>query len=224
MPNGIELSDFRIDTAEDERQFHALLAASTPAAAPPMATGYVKAQYRKDDFLAHLSETHLADLARAGRDKKTIMESRHTLMLLRGIVGNKPVAELNGDHCRQFFDEVAHWPRHATKRPEFANLSVREVLTKARAMNETPPAAATLNKHHQRLSTFFNWLKKSKLITDNPLSGLVRQDKDDAEEETGRAFTQDELDAIFEPTAYVAWATKYSHRWWVPILALYSGA
>jgi integrase len=225
LPNGVELSNVRIDTAEDERQFHALVAAASPTNVRPVApTGYAKAQYHKEDFLAHHAETHLSDLARAGRDKKTVMESRHSLMLLRGIVGNKPVAELTSDHCRQFFDEVAHWPRHATKRPEFANLSVREVLTKAKAMSEPPPAAATLNKHHQRLSTFFNWLKKNKLIADNPLLGLVRQDKDDGEEETGRAFTQDELDAIFEPTAYAAWATKYSHRFWVPILALYSGA
>lgn len=225
LPNGVELSNVRIDTAEDERQFHALVAAASPNNARPVApTGYAKAQYHKEDFLAHNAETHLSDLVRAGRDKKTVMESRHSLMLLHGIVGNKPVAELTSDHCRQFFDEVAHWPRHATKRPEFAKLTVREVLAKAKAMDEPPPAAATLNKHHQRLSTFFNWLKKNKLIADNPLLGLVRQDKADAEEETGRAFTQDELNAIFEPVAYMNWAKKYPHRFWVPILALYSGA
>jgi len=223
LPNGTHLTNVRIDTPEDERQFHALMAAAPPTSTS-QGTKAVAVERRKEALLSALAATHLADLERAGRDKKTVLESRHSLMLLRGIVGDIPAADLTSDHCRQFFDEVAHWPRHATKRPEFANLAVREVLAKAKTMAELPPAVATLNKHHQRLSTFFNWLKKNKHLTENPLHGLVRQDKDDAEEETGRAFTQDELDAIFEPTAYVAWAAKYPHRFWVPILALYSGA
>ncbi|WP_285405213.1 site-specific integrase [Luteibacter sp. ME-Dv--P-043b] len=224
LPNGVELTNVLINTAEDERQFCDLMAAATPTSTSRGAKKAVAVERRKENFLGALSATHLADLERAGRDKKTVLESRHSLMLLRGIVGDIPAADLTSDHCRQFFDDVAYWPRHATKRPEFANLSVREVLAKAKTMAEPPPAAATLNKHHQRLSTFFNWLKKNKHLTENPLHGLVRQDKDDAEEETGRAFTQEELDAIFEPTAYVAWAAKYPHRFWVPILALYSGA
>ncbi|HEX7814406.1 site-specific integrase [Dyella sp.] len=169
-------------------------------------------------------EVHLADLERGGRDKKTLMESRHTLALFQGIVGNRLVAELNADDCRTFFDAVVHWHRHATKRPEFAGLNVRETIAKAKAMGEPPPAAATLKKHRQRLSTFINWARRNKLIADNPLHGLVRQKKDVTQDDTGRPFTQDELNAIFEPSAFSAWSKGSAHRYWVPILALYSGA
>lgn len=224
LPNGVQLQNVYIETPDDERQFRELMAASAAPVATPQARVAVKAQPSVDDLLSAHGNVHLDDLKRAGRDAKTIMESRHSLYLLEGIIGNKPVAGLTGDDCRTFFDEVAYWPRHATKRAEFVGLSVREVLHKAKTMNEPPPAQATVNKHHQRLSTFFNWLKKNKRITDNPLLGLVRQDKDDAQEETGRAFTQAELDAIFEPVAFRAWAEHHAHRWWVPMLALYSGA
>jgi len=117
-----------------------------------------------------------------------------------------------------------NWPKHTTKRPEFEGLDVPEVLKKAATLNEPKPAAATLNKHHQRLFAFFNWLKKNKTITDNPLLGLARQGKDEPQEETGRAFRQTELNAIFEPSAYTTWAKALPHRFWVPMLALYSGA
>lgn len=227
LPNGVELRDVRVDTPEDERQLHALIQASVPVAnsAPPGALApYAKAEHRKEDFFAHQMEVHLADLERGGRDKKTIMESRHTLALFRGIVGNKIVSALSADHCRTFFDAVVHWPRHATKRQEFIGLSVRDTIAKAKAMNEPPPAAATLEKHRQRLSTFINWAKRNKLIRDNPLHGLVRQKKDVTQDDTGRPFTQDELNAIFEPGAFGAWSKGSAHRYWVPILALYSGA
>jgi integrase len=227
LPNGVELRDVRVDTPEDERQLHSLIQASV---VPPntsravTSTGYVKAQHHKEDFFAHQVEVHLADLERGGRDKKTLMESRHTLALFRGIVGNKPVSELSADHCRAFFDAVVHWPRHATKRQEFIGLGVRETIAKAKALGEPPPAAATVEKHRQRLSTFINWARRNKLVADNPLHGLVRQKKDVTQDDTGRPFTQDELNAIFEPGAFGAWSKGSAHRRWVPILALYSGA
>jgi hypothetical protein len=215
LPNGVELRDVRVDTPEDERQLHSLIQASV---VPPntsravTSTGYVKAQHHKEDFFAHQVEVHLADLERGGRDKKTLMESRHTLALFRGIVGNKPVSELSADHCRAFFDAVVHWPRHATKRQEFIGLGVRETIAKAKALGEPPPAAATVEKHRQRLSTFINWARRNKLIADNPLHGLVRQKKDVTQDDTGRPFTQDELNAIFEPNAFSVWSKGSAHR------------
>ena len=227
LPNGVELTNVLINTAEDERQFRDLMAAATPSspAQTVRATPSVdRKEHHRHDFLAHQAEVHLADLERGGRDKKTLMESRHTLGLFRGIVGNKVVSELNADHCRTFFDAVAHWPRHATKRQEFAGLGIRETIAKAKSMGEPPPAAATLEKHRQRLSTFLNWARRNKLIADNPLHGLVRQKKDVTQDDTGRPFTQDELNAIFEPSAFATWSKGSAHRYWVPILALYSGA
>jgi integrase len=227
LPNGTHLTNVRIDTPEDERQFRDLMSAATPSspAQTPRATSSVERKmHHRDDFFSHQMEVHLADLERGGRDKKTLMESRHTLALFRGIVGNKVVSELSADHCRNFFDAVVHWPRHATKRQEFAGLGIRETIAKAKAMREPPPAAATLEKHRQRLSTFINWARRNKLMADNPLHGLVRQKKDVTQDDTGRPFTQDELNAIFEPDAFGDWSKGNAHRYWVPILALYSGA
>jgi len=132
--------------------------------------------------------------------------------------------DLNGTDCRLFFDEIRYWPKHATQRPEFKRLSVKAVLAKAKTMNEPEPAQATLNKHRQRLSVFFNWLVKNSHMKANPLAGVLNHKKDDAEEETGRSFTQQELDAVFEPAKFQEWAKDYPHRWWVPQLGLYSGA
>lgn len=43
------------------------------------------------------------------------------------------------------------------------------------------------------------------------------------EPETGRPFTHDELKVVFG-AGFLRWASKYPHRFWGPILGLYSGA
>ena len=223
LPNGVVLSDVQVDTEEDRRQLQEIMryAAEQAGREPPKAA---KPKVKPEERLSALMETHLADLTRAGRDAKTVLESRHTLSLFTGVVGDIAAHEIYGSHCRAFFDAVKHWPRHASLRPEFAGLSVKQVLAKAKSLNEPALSQPTLNKHRQRLSVFLNWLLNNKHITSNPLAGLVSVKKRDAEEETGRPFTQAELDAIFEPAAFKAWAEKLPHRWWVPMLALYSGA
>lgn len=223
LPNGVVLRGVRVETPDDERQLQDII--TSAGASPNVSIAQVQAKIkpRKEDQLAHLMEVHLSDLRRASRDSKTILESRHTLSLFLGVVGNKAVTDIDGTDCRLFFDEVRFWPKHATQRPEFKRLSIKAVLAKAKSLNEPAPAQATLNKHRQRLSVFFNWLIKNKHMQANPLAGVLSHKKDDAEEETGRAFTQQELDAIFEPSAFKAWADR-PHRWWVPMLGLYSGA
>lgn len=52
--------------------------------------------------------------------------------------------------------------------------------------------------------------------------GACRLDPD--AEDTGEPFTDAQLQAIFDPVAFPAWAKKYPHRWFGPILRLYSGA
>lgn len=169
---------------------------------------------------------YLADLDAARRDPKTVVESRHSLRILLGVVGDIPVDTLTREHVRAFLDAVRHWPSNATKRAEYRDLSVGEVLALSKVRKEPEPAAHTLNKHRQRLSAFIQPLLAARVLTHNPLAGIVRMSGHaaSAEVETGRPFTTAELQAIFAPEAFLPWAKKYPHRYWGPILGLYSGA
>jgi integrase len=226
LPNGTVFRNVQIDTDQDARQFDAMVdkANQSPPPALVSVVAAPKAKPRKEDLLSHQIAVHLGDLERANREKKTILDSRHTLRLFVGIVGDKPVAELNGDNCRSFFDEVVFWPRNASKQPNNAGLSVREIISKAKTAGGEPPAAHTLSKHRQRLSVFINFLMDNDHLQKSPLKGIAKASKFDAEDDTGRAFTQPELDAIFEPVAFSEWAAKYPHRFWAPLIGLFSGA
>ncbi|EMR0465774.1 site-specific integrase [Stenotrophomonas maltophilia] len=175
--------------------------------------------------LKEAAEKHLADLRAVGRKPRTVMDSEHSLRLMAGLLGeDKPVAEIDTDDIRAVRDGIARWPSNASKRKEFRGLSVKGVILLAAAMEEPGPEARTMKKHKQRLSKFFNDLRKQDKIDRNPLHGVDFAPDGDTEESGGRPFTADELRTIFEPIRFKSWASKYPHRWFGPMLGLYSGA
>ena len=229
LPNGVTFRNVQIDTPEDERQFRSIVREATQsspvAETPPIpVASSQKATPKKEGLLSHQIAVHLGDLERAKREKKTVLDSRHTLRLFLGIVGDKQASALSADDCRLFFDEVPFWPRNASKQTENAGLSVREIIAKSKSAGAEPPAAHTLSKHRQRLSVFLNFLLDNDSLQKNPLKGIARASKFDAEDDTGRAFTQPELNAIFEPVAFAEWSAKYPHRFFAPLIGLLTGA
>ncbi len=78
-------------------------------------------------------------------------------------------------------------------------------------------------KHRQRLRVFLVSLVEGKHLAVNPLAGIRAISTPDSED-TGSPFTDAELKAIFDPVEFPRWAAKYPHRWFGPILGLYSGA
>jgi integrase len=226
LPNGISIEAAEVNNLQDEEMLQRLLAQlaeTDPLTAA--AHGYVEPAPAapKGPLLGKAVGDHLADLERARLAPKTLMESRHTLRLFLEVVGEDvPVSEISQDHVRDFFEVVRWWPANATKRAEYKGKSVREVVELAKVNNEPQPAAFTQAKHRQRLSVFLSLLVKAKLIPVNPLAG-VRPVAATSEEDKGEPFNDSELGKIFGPE-FVAWASKYPHRWFGSIIGLYSGA
>lgn len=238
LPNGTRIAQAQLDTPADAVLFGDLMARSatdeTSGIAAPKMPKRPKIDWDASEsttvkgagglMLSKAISDHLADLTAARLHQKTVLESRHTLRLLAGIIGKDvPVASLTQDHVRAFFDGVRYWPSNATKRPVYRDLSVPEVIKLAKKNQEPEPAAWTMAKHRQRLSVFLVSLVDGKHLAVNPLAGIRAIATPDSED-TGSPFIDAELKAIFDPVEFPKWASKYPHRWFGPILGLYSGA
>ena len=223
LPDGTRIDRAQVDTPEDLAMLADLVEGRRDLVKASSARIASVAGGRS--CLSASIQTHLGDLERAKRDAKTVTESRHSLNILLGVVGDMPASELSADHVRAFLDAVRHWPRNATKREPYKGRTVAQVLKLSKANREPEPAAHTLNKHRQRLSAFIQHLLASRILHHNPLQGVSRMTAHaaGAAVETGRPFTGPELQAIFGE-AFDAWARKYPHRWWGPMLGLYTGA
>ncbi|MPS35125.1 MAG: site-specific integrase [Stenotrophomonas sp.] len=219
--DGTKIDRARLDTAEDVAMLSAL--AEQRRAQVSASSARIAAAAGRRLRLSMAIAAHLGDLEGARLHAKTILESRHTLRLFSEVVGaSTPVAELTQEHVRAFFAAVRWWPSNASKRPEYRDLPVLEVFELAKKNGEPAPAAWTIAKHRQRLSVFFVSLVASGDLATNPLAG-VRAIATPDNEDRGAPFSDDELRAIFGP-AFVPWASKYPHRWFGPMLGLFSGA
>ncbi|MCF7752457.1 hypothetical protein KQ945_16985, partial [Bacillus subtilis subsp. subtilis] len=84
---------------------------------------------------------HLRDLARRKRLRKdTVTESRHTLRILLGLVGDMPASALNVHHARSLMEAVEHWPKHATQKDRYRLLGVKEIVRASKENQEPRPA------------------------------------------------------------------------------------
>lgn len=227
LPNGTTLRGLQVDGPEDAERFSRHLEDIGRLDGPVVAAPSILAA--KDiPWLSVAIEVHLADLITAQRDPKTVTESRHTLRLFVGVVGDRSPADLTQDHARAFLSAVEFWPNYATHRTEYRGRSVSEVLRLSKLNGEPRPSDHTLSKHRQRLSVFIHWLMKARYLAHNPMDGIPTNEDPKSDEvtevETGRPFTSTELQAIFSPVTFLPWASKYPHRFWGPVLGLYTGA
>lgn len=192
-----------------------------PAAAAPIPAGPPSPPA---PLLSEEIANHLADLERRNLGPETITESRHTLRILLEVAGDVPVSQITRNHIRAFREAIRWWPRYATTKPQYRGLSFQEIIECGRAEQVPPPAKHTRNKHRQRLGVFFNALVEADVIAKSPLKGTGGEIDTSTDLDTGRPFTDDELVQIFDPATFVPWASKYPHRWWGPMIGLYTGA
>ncbi len=209
-------------TDNDHRQ--ALEAVAAMGALPPLPTvsGWKNSPPpKKSPVFSVVAADHICDLQRRKLAKKTILDSEHAIRLWLGIVGDLPVNELSLAHVRVFFDNAKFWPAHGTKSACYKNLSVQQIINLAQKNGEGGVADWTLKKHQQRLNLLFESLLANDEIEKNPLKGFKLSTPSD--EDSGSPFSEAELKIIFGQ-AFEPWAKKYPHRWFGPMLGLYSGA
>lgn len=228
----VNLGDVQVTGADDTRDFvnavQALLShpdnQAEVAAIGQVRSGPPVLPDPASPLLQDEIDGHLADLERRKLNPDTITESKHTLRIFSALTGNIPVREIKATHVRAFLDAVRWWPERATVRPQYRGMSVLEIIEAGKREKVPAPSAHTLNKHTQRLNVFFNGLVALDLMSKNPLKAIKPEIDTSTDLDTGRAFTQDELNAIFAPGNFVPWARKYPHRYWGPVLGLYTGA
>ncbi|WP_082648327.1 site-specific integrase [Lysobacter capsici] len=213
------------DTADFLKVFEAaVLAAEGRATAPASAQSSTPAPISSAPLLSAEIANHIADLERRKLSPDTITESKHTLRLFLALAGDVPIDKIKAPHIRFFWNGVRWWPANATVKPAYKGLSIHEIIERGKAEDVPAPSTHTLNKHRQRLSVFFNGLVDTDLIAKSPLKGMGPEIDTSTDLDTGRPFTDQELQQIFDPSRFLPWAQDLPHRWWGPMLGLYTGA
>ncbi|MEA0932754.1 site-specific integrase [Xanthomonas campestris] len=211
---GMELS---ADGAED----HARLLEALKNLPLPSSTEVRK---KAGPLFSERAAIHVREMKRVGRSATNIFDTEYSLGLFVALVGDKPVEDYKADDVRSFLEAIEHYPSNASKKAEFAGLTPADILKKAKKGSYAKLGMRTKENHRDRLAAFFNALASEDLISKAPHKAIINRSKATTDEPSRNPFSKDELNALFEPSTFKMWASKYPHRWFGTFLGLTTGA
>lgn len=144
--------------------------------------------------------------------------------IFQAVVGNLPTNQLTKSHVNDFVKVILVFPSNKTKKTEYSYLSPRDFLN-IDTPDEDRLSPVTQKKYLTNIGTFLRWLKSTDLTTidlDAPLKAVKIQ-KVRAEDQKS-VFTSDDLRKLFNSKHYVQGLHDTPSRFWVPLIAIYTGA
>ncbi|PPJ44077.1 MULTISPECIES: site-specific integrase [unclassified Pseudoxanthomonas] len=174
-----------------------------------------------EDYAKHQKRRHL----KVG----TVEASTRTLNLLLLTSGDVPVSRIDHTHIERMWDLLRWAPPGLGTDPDLVGLSFDQLIARGRVLNVPGAARSTQDKHQRFLTAFFNRLMATRAILHSPMAafGDIKKDLTRDPERSGAnrgPFSDDELQKIFDPVVFTEWARKWPHRWWAPMIGLYTGA
>jgi len=176
--------------------------------------------------LSELVNDYLAELQGGWKEKNintNVKDIKPKLQLFVEVVGDMDSKDLQPSHAMRFKAALFKLPSNRTK-GIFAKKSVADLL----AM-DVPQAqrlsGSTIKNYAGKVSSFLNWMGKNNFCNrdlNEPLRGIKTPEKPDHEERP--IFTPGQLTSLFESKEYVAAGHKKPSHYWVPLLALFTGA
>lgn len=150
--------------------------------------------------------------------------TKHALRMLMCATGDIPTGHIKPNHIGEMWDAMQTWPSRGSQREEFKGMTDPQIVQWGIDHNVPAPAARTLNLRLQLVRAFFKDQMLSDKLKRDPTAGFSKGVSVLGVEKKRRAYTDGEIQAMFDHKRFKPWASKYPHRWWMPMLGLFTGA
>lgn len=149
----------------------------------------------------------------------SVPDHRGRLAYLTEILGDMQAGDVSRDDARRFRDTIRQLPPNRTKRKEFRDKSIEEIL----AMKPvTVLNVKTVNMIVEAVSSLFEWGVKENILSFNPAKSLsVKDDRQDIG--LRDAFDKSDLQKMFLCKKYVHNEFKHPSFFWTPLVSLFTG-
>ena len=172
----------------------------------------------KKTSLSDLSKRFIKSRKDRGFGERTTDDYLDSNKLLIEVFGDLPIESLTHQHGRDYVEILKRLPTN--RRRNFPDKSIKKLL-RMRGLKVLSPR--TVTKHVERISALFNWAIKQGYTQTNVFRGKLEPSR--ATEVHEKHFTQSELELILgESLPAEAQKKGRPERYWVPMIAAYSGA
>lgn len=194
---------------EESAALKSLLAGGAPVP-PPVDTRF---------HFKEAAENYLEFQAKKkGWNDKTKSEYKSTLQTFADLIGDIPMEEVSFDTAEAFRDLVMQLPPNRKKAKRWRGMSDEQIL---KHKPDTVLSVKTVNKYVERLAAMFDWAMRREIVTKQPFVDLKLRDKRKASAQR-KIFSSNDLQALFDPAIFVIESDR-PHRYWLPLIAIYSG-
>jgi integrase len=146
--------------------------------------------------------------------------------ILREVIGDQPVTEIDREAAREIFSIVKSLPSGLGKNKDLKGLSILAAVERGRALGVPVLGPKTINGSYMgHISAAFGWAEKEEWLVKNPFVGLTAADPV-ADQDKRDAFTALQLSKLFSSAPWnkpQGSAAKYPGRYWIPLIALFTG-
>ena len=154
-------------------------------------------------------------------------EFRPLVQLLIEIIGNKSCSSVEVGDIVRFKDAYVRLPKNRKKVQKYRKKSVKE-LQEMNVPDEDRLSLATIKKSFNILISFILWCADNHYLRMEIAKPLQRYNKnhrrDHAEYEERDPFTDGDLKRLFGSEEYLSKKHKKSSEYWIPLLAVHTGA
>lgn len=141
--------------------------------------------------------------------------------------GDVPITSLTRDHIRGYCTVMQALPNRFAKAPEYKNKSYAK-LVKLNLPEDQRLSPQTLTNRFTNIRSFLNWASEEYGIDAGRLNSAFImpqgvKSRGQRSTSTRDHFTLQELTKLFDPAKYLEATAKHPSRFWVPLIALFTG-
>ncbi|QEU10510.1 site-specific integrase [Paracoccus yeei] len=171
-----------------------------------------------------------------GVAKDRVDQCRRDIGTFVDLVGASfPIAKISKEEVRNWKHLLVKYPVKATETNAFAGMNIQQVIKANERIGKPVIADRTVNRYLSSLSAFLSWAVNNGYLNSNPIEGLML--KKEAKAPTV-PFKTEQLVTLFNSPWFTGcksadeWRNVAKpgdvlirdHRFWVPLIMLYSGA
>lgn len=173
--------------------------------------------------LSKVIELFKAEMLAGGNwQPKTLEENMASYQLFQSLLGlDLPISSINRQHLTQYKDQLKRVPTNYKKMPSIRGHNLRSVIETAHGLNTL--SITSVNKHLTKISSLFKWAKLNGYCPANVAESLNIKSKV-KEQDKRLPFKNNELRQLFSTPIHRAGKFQHTYYYWLPLIALYSGA
>ncbi|WP_353116651.1 site-specific integrase [Nitratidesulfovibrio sp.] len=155
-------------------------------------------------------------------DKRTAYQEGAKLRLFIEVVGDVKACDLRKVHFKMLRDALLRLPKNMTK-GKYGKMSVADVL-KLEVPQCDRLSTTTVSNYCDKIRSFVRWMAEDRLIVGAEIANCLRVKQDKRDGDFRESFSGDDLKMLFNPNLYVTRKNRKPWKFWVPLIALYTGA